>query len=188
MQLLGVYRRTLTAPADPQRGRLKPLSAVVLDHRHSAIVNMISVFEDFAVAALKRRVDDVLAASDALTDTARDLTRVRIENGWDARRRLAVDWFGFKPREFQPFLGVEAFIEARNSIAHGLGSLTRRQLSKDRGVSTKAKLLSVGIDVKGTRLDIPDRSVLFCGICVKATIVRWDVATGGPIMTAQDPE
>ena len=49
---------------------------------------------------------------------------------------------------------LKGYIEARNAIAHGLGSLTRRQLTNER--ATRDALVRVGIDVVAGRISLTD--------------------------------
>lgn len=48
----------------------------------------------------------------------------------------------------QPFQSLEAFIDARNAILHGLGTLTRRQ----RNDNTRGRLFAAGMQIVGGTL------------------------------------
>jgi hypothetical protein len=72
-----------------------------------------------------------------------------------------------------------AFIQARNAIVHGLGSLTRKQL-RDRTKSV-ARLRAARISVSGTQLVLNDSHVEQCADAVRR-LIRWldDAATSVP--------
>jgi len=79
---------------------------------------------------------------------------------------------------------LQGFIQARNSIVHGLGALTRKQ-TKTRSIRQKtlAKLKAAGIDVSGDHLVLAESHVESCAEVVKS-LVTWLDAVAGVRMAA----
>jgi hypothetical protein len=165
---LATYRILESIPPQRSRFRLRP-------HRHlpapvvvlpidraaqNAIVRMVAVAEAFVFGLLVDSTEPRLPA-DPLVDV---LWEHEIEsalnwggrvNTWFRLHQVNID----KAGEYQAF---RSFIDARNAIAHGLGSLTWHQLRGKKDVA--AGLKAVGIDVRSGRLILTSRAVEECAI------------------------
>jgi hypothetical protein len=93
---------------------------------------------------------------DAETDTWPD--RV---SSWENLHRVLIKTF---PR-YNQLLG---YIEARNAIVHGLGSLTRKQMKKPQ--KALGRLTAAQISLIGTRLSLSDNNATGCAEVVRELI------------------
>jgi hypothetical protein len=155
----------LGGPADPlMLARLLPPRARLLsDPRHSmALPHIVAIAEEFSRALL-------VACSESLLDPSspfiRDLWKdgqKRAEGTWDQHRKAWSSWHGIQLSSCAAWPAVDAFTEARNAIMHGLGRLTRRQLSNDGGKAVAMKCQSVGMAVSGGQLHVGEAAVRQC--------------------------
>src|SRR5205814_199240 len=100
---------------------------------------------------LLREVDKVTArARSAAIDSLWDDASVRGTNSWKEQQESYRDWLGVT----ENWTAVERLAEARNAVAHGLGTLTRRQLRKE--ASVRDKLKKAGILLTGIRIVLSD--------------------------------
>jgi alpha-amylase/alpha-mannosidase (GH57 family) len=72
---------------------------------------------------------------------------------WSDRRQRYKRWLGLNPN----WQFVEDLAEARNAVAHGVGSLTRRQLRN--ASQTTTSLSRIGINLTGNRLTYDDSTL-----------------------------
>jgi uncharacterized membrane protein len=75
-------------------------------------------------------------------------------SNWQRRKTFGAK-YGVPVAEFAKWAKVDAAIAARNSIAHGLGTVTRRQDVR----TLQTKLHRIGISIADTRLLIPDAAL-----------------------------
>jgi hypothetical protein len=75
-------------------------------------------------------------------------------------------------KDFPRHKELQGFIQARKSISHGLGSLTRRQL-RNRAETAK-ELGDAGIDLRGDSVVIDASHVEACAEIVKAFVLWLD--------------
>lgn len=141
---------------------------------HVAINSIVSIVEHFAVRTTAEKLRSALPTEPrVLADVLADATR-RIEARWSDRLALWRDWFGINASASADFNRVLAFVDARNAILHGRGSLTRQQLCNDAGRSVISKLASVGIPVNLGRLQIDRNAVALCARSANKAIVWLD--------------
>lgn len=157
-------------------GRLLSGLPTDLPHGYSPILGMVAVIENFVVGALHSRLEETLARDSELHASAQDALAREIDRGWPERKKLLKRWVTDPLDDFTPFKGVEAFIEVRNAIAHGLGRLTKRQIGGDGGVAVRQKLRQVGVTEVRGQLVIGTPSIDLCAVCCKASIIGWDGA------------
>jgi hypothetical protein len=97
-----------------------------------------------------------------LASAARDLASA----GWDERKKAFSTYHGVPLGSCARYSDVDCAVQVRNAIAHGLGSLTRRQ----RNTKDMVKITSVGIILRNQALiidkDALDRCVLACATFV----------------------
>lgn len=134
-----------------------------------ALVRLIAIAEEFTHGLLLELTnlklpDDprVAVLWDAHVDRETDTWEQRIAT-WRLVHSIAIP---SSPRYDLLF----AFIQARNAIVHGLGSLTRKQL-RDRTKSV-ARLRAAHISVSGNRLVLTESHVDRCAEAVR-TLIRW---------------
>ncbi len=143
-----------------------------------ALVRLISIAEEFTHGLLLELTSRKLPA-DARVAVLWDSHVDRETDTWEQRmatwRLVHSVSIPSSPR-YDVLFG---FIQARNAIVHGLGSLTRKQL-RDRTKSV-ARLRAARISVNGDQLVLTGRHVEQCADVVR-TLIRWldDEATRVP--------
>lgn len=76
------------------------------------------------------------------------------ERSWAGLRSAWNDWHGVALGSFPSNDALLGFVDARNSVIHGLGRLTRQQKRPDGGTRVRQRLRNAGIAVSGDALDI----------------------------------
>jgi hypothetical protein len=141
---------------------------------HLFVPRIISIGEDFCRNLL-------LIASAKAIDTSHPLrldlwstAESRAESSWNSIKECWKIWHGVALGTAPSFATFRAFVDARNSIMHGVGKLTRKQVRNPNGrAQLVARLASVGISV-----DLDDRLILSSD-CVVASckaaieLIRW---------------
>ena len=93
---------------------------------------------------------------------------------WPQRARLWQSHFGVDMSAFPQADPLDGFVDARNAIAHGLGTLTRKQLRKrSRHVG---HLRHAGITLAGDDLVIDESDPKRCADVVKGFVTWLDAA------------
>ncbi|MFW5469532.1 hypothetical protein ACOCJ4_05740 [Knoellia sp. CPCC 206435] len=95
-----------------------------------------------------------------------DVTRT-----WEAQKDAFKKWHTISPN----WLQIEGLAEARNAVAHGLGTLTRRQ-QKGRS-STMTKINRTGIAVTNDQIVLEERDLLAAAKACRDLILEIDAAT-----------
>jgi hypothetical protein len=155
MRTLGGHRTRLAglAPAVPSR-----LGATRNDRVQvacqSTLIRFASITEAYCADAL---VD----AAERLAQPGRARTMQAI---WNEAAIAATRTWNDQKSAYKTWLGVtiswetiDAVADARNAVAHGLGSLTRQQMRKQASVT--ARLAQLGIALVGRDLDLNDTSL-----------------------------
>lgn len=165
-------RRRRVAPASRVLATAPPSSyqeSWNVSRVEDALVRLIAIAEEFAHGLLLELTDlklpddpRVAVLWDAHVDRETDTWEQRIAT-WKLVHSIAIPG---SPR----YDLLLAFIQARNAIVHGLGSLTRKQL-RDRKKSV-ARLRAAQISVLGDRLVLSESHVDRCADAVR-TFVRW---------------
>lgn len=161
-------------------GRLRISLSLDLSHTYGPIASMVSVVEEFATTSLGQRIERELPDPTRFAESARSALLRNMEGSWPGRLKSLDRWFGPGIKEFTPFTGFLAFVEARNAISHGLGRLTRRQLAD--GVNVRRQLGTIGVRESGGQIVVDADSVLLCAICCKASVLLWDWAAQRPLV------
>lgn len=172
MEVLAQYRLALVLAPSESRPRLTQSWSVAGGHSSSygAIVSIATVVEQFVVAASRKRLRRTLGESPRLAAEALAEFDKRIESRWDERTQGWRRWYGIDYRLNADFVGVLAFVEARNAIVHGAGRLTRQQLGSDGGASVVAKLKTVGVEISNGRIVVTASAVEKAARCARAAI------------------
>ena len=84
---------------------------------------------------------------------------------WNARQKAFLEYHGVVISDQRSWKEVDAAIAARNSIAHGLGTITNRQLQQR---DLEDRLRTIGIRISGRRLAISDHCInLTVEVCLE---------------------
>jgi hypothetical protein len=143
---------------------------------YSTTVGMVAITEGFVAAVLRAKVEATLTATSRITQDAQRDALQGVDSTWDSRLKYAKRWFGIDGASEGCIKNLLAFAEARNSIVHGMGRLTRRQLADDSGKATIAQLGSVGILVQASQVIINDVAVTRCAEDCRRAVLWMDEA------------
>ena len=95
---------------------------------------------------------------------------IRGTGTWSEQQNAYANWLGVK----ENWKVVERLVEARNAVAHGLGTLTRRQLRNE--ASVRGKLREAGITLTGIRVVLSDAALSSAAADCRGLIHRLDLA------------
>lgn len=172
-QTLGAHRTAVTALRLRRPPRLP--SGTIPDAEQiqcqSTLVRLLSVTESFASELLMREVAKGAArAQSASIDHIWDDAAIKGTSSWTEQKDAYSNWLGVK----EDWKVVERLAEARNAVAHGLGTLTRRQLRKE--ASVRSKLREAGITLAGIRIVLSDAALSSAAADCRDLIHRLDLA------------
>ncbi|WP_410596502.1 hypothetical protein [Amycolatopsis sp. lyj-23] len=131
---------------------------------------MLSITEAFAADMLSREIDRTVATASDVAAKIADEAVIRATSTWLEQKKSYKAWLGVN----ENWNAVERLAEARNAVAHGLGSLTRRQLKNKEGV--KAKLKDAGITVNDNKIVLSAESLAKVAATCREFIERLDRA------------
>lgn len=149
----------------PRLGRLERIEYIVLPH-------VVAVAEEFSRRLLLRYSEGYLAGEHPIQVEARARAELKAESAWWTHIAAWKEWHGIELEKAPDFSKFHSFIEARNAIMHGLGSLTRRQMEGDGLRSLTGQLRKIGIGVEGTVLIFGKKSIQRCAD-VSSQFVLW---------------
>jgi hypothetical protein len=142
---------------------------------HRTVVAMVAIIEEFVVARMKAIIESRDLTDDEIVSEALGMYSNRIEQNWDNRIKVSKEWFNIDLKREASFIHFQAFVDARNSIVHGNGKVTRRQASNDESRSRLVqRLMSVGIDVQDSYLHVSEHAVEICASSGIDFIVLFD--------------
>ena len=84
------------------------------------------------------------------------------EGTWRKRCEAWRTWFAIDVSKSATYINLKPFIDVRNALAHGLGSLTRLQLGKDNGANVRTALGAAGVPMDGNRIVLDGATVQRC--------------------------
>lgn len=145
---------------------------------HAAIGSMVASAEHYSVAVTMDKLHSTLPAQPRLAADALTELDKRIESRWPERVGAWRTWFGVDANASVDFRRLLAFVEARNSILHGRGRLTRQQLGSDAGRSVIDKLVSVDVQVILGRIKVDAQAVNTCALVAKGAMLWLDANLG----------
>jgi hypothetical protein len=96
---------------------------------------------------------------------------------WPRQEDAWSDWHSIRLRQEVTYRSLRAVIEARNAIVHGLGYLTRRQLSDDGGRKVRDVLARLGIATVGQRVVVDEDAMWRCLTAARGFIEWLDIET-----------
>jgi hypothetical protein len=136
----------------------------------SAYLRLISIDEAYCDALSVQAIRGTLANPDRFLSLLLDEHEINASSNWKKREETFSQYHGITLSKFEQWQLLSAGIQARNAIAHGLGSLTGRQRT---ALATQQRRLSkVRIGLLGIRLQISSEAVDECVRFSKA-FVRW---------------
>lgn len=138
-----------------------------------AVVQIVSITELFDCELFRAYVNEAIASQHPAAQALWQKDADQAEKKWDTRSERWNKWFSVAVQTAEQYKAFRPFIEVRNAVAHGLGSLTRLQLGKDGSASeTRKSLHSVGVTVEGTRLLLSQQTADACAVAA-ISYVRW---------------
>jgi hypothetical protein len=145
--------------------------AVSIQAVYARLISIAEAYTDIVIEGLfGREFPNPGPVLGKLIEDALDSSSLRWED-----RKGALKLHAAPVSDFQQWSQFDAAIDVRNSIMHGLGSLTRRQRKDSKIVR---KLGTLGISVQGGRLLVRGAHVSRCReLCVE--YVRWLDGTCG---------
>jgi hypothetical protein len=150
---LGAHRVAVRSirPRPPSRLRISSDSDAIQERCQATLVRLLSITEAFATELLLRKIDRAVAMSrNPTVAKVVDDTLVRATGNWADLMKSFKAWLGIDV----DWKAVERLVEARNAVAHGLGTLTRRQRRNEQSVV--AKLRAAGVAVRDGRIVLSD--------------------------------
>lgn len=148
---LGHYRMAQAAmrPAARPRRLGRVLTDPAQEQSQATLVRMLSITEGFTGDTLLRHAEPLARTSfHAVAVAVYDDAAIAAVRDWSAMRGAYKRWLEVKwaESEYKP---VSTLADARNAVVHGLGTLTRKQISGDAsGLRTRltAARATVGAD------------------------------------------
>lgn len=174
-QTLGGHKTTMAAmPGTMPSGRLasSPNLEMKQIQRQATLLRLVSITESFCASRLLSRSEESLPRdggpllSIIWEEAALDATRT-----WESQKEAFKKWLGAKPN----WANLDGLAEARNAIAHGLGTLTRRQVKSHQ--STMTKLSRTGISVTNDRLTLTEDDLSRAAVMCRELIAEVDFLT-----------
>jgi len=135
------------------------------------MISIVEAFVDTLLAALFR---ENAPMTHDLVRRLVETTELRASITWDERRAAFEGFHGVRLGQLDRWSELDAGIEVRNAIAHGLGRLTPRQQEK----ALAGKLSQVGVSVRDGAVIISSESLLRCRDVSVAFIASLDASTG----------
>lgn len=140
----------------------------------SYLFRVVSVVEAYADAALESKFRSVVPPSSSAAIRLLESHLLRATLSWDARKRSFAEHhalpLGDAKLGFPQWSKLDGMIEVRNSIAHGLGSLTR--LQRQNPTRTAARCSQVGVRIHAGEV-VVDSVSLQSAAQVAEDFVRW---------------
>jgi len=156
------HQEALLAAAPQPRGRLRTLPTSSVSHQartQSTLLRLTSIVEAHVVHQLVQRIEPhfPMPRTVIIEDIYLD-AEDRAISSWPAMVTAYKKWLGINLRSCPNWESIQAMIDARNAVAHGVGELTRRQARKDL-VQLRRLFSRIDINIDGTLLEISDKAV-----------------------------
>jgi hypothetical protein len=130
------------------------------------LISIVEAFTDVLADALFQRV---LPTRDQLVSRLVEDRLLQSSSNWDERKYTYTNFYSISLGSCPAWSKLDAGIEVRNAIAHGLGTLTPRQRKK---ASLAGQLSAVGVTVESGRIILDGRSLEEC-LDYCRTYVQW---------------
>lgn len=140
-------------------------------YTQSAILALVSIAEEFSLSRLVELAEERSPAH-RLVELLWESELGRSADTWSQRDTLLARYFGITAGSFPLRAALVGFIDARNAIAHGLGSLTRKQQQHQSKIS--ARLAQAGITMERHALMLQPTNVENCAMVVTEYVLWLD--------------
>lgn len=151
-----VFEYSATPPALMAFGRILRSSTALGTYEvgnsrtQAYFFRVVAVVEAYTDAALDALFKGVVPASSPAASRLLDEHMLSATQRWDSRKRSFADHhgisFGDSRTGFHHWSKLDGMIEVRNSIAHGLGSLTRQQ--RRNALRTASRCGQIGVRIE----------------------------------------
>lgn len=135
------------------------------------IVSVVEAYTDAALEAMFRRV---VPSSSAAAIQLLESHMLAATQRWESRKKSFAEHhslsLGDATNGFPQWSKLDGMIEVRNSIAHGLGSLTRQQ--RQHATKTAGRCTQAGVRIEAGEVIVDQASVLRAAGVAEA-FVRW---------------
>lgn len=124
------------------------------------VAQMVSVSEYFSISRLFEFIESRLDGSTEMAYQIWEESQGGIETSWERQVQGWSKYASVSIKADPSYTSLSPYIEVRNAVMHGLGSLTRRQ--QRRAATLVPELARAGISVDGTRVELSRDDVLAC--------------------------
>lgn len=140
----------------------------------SYFFRVIAIVEAYTDAALEAMFRSSIPASSAAAVRLLESHLLEATQRWEARKRSFAEHHGVRLGDvavgFPQWSKLDGMIEVRNSIAHGLGSLTRQQ--RRNPTRTAGKCSQIGVRIEAGEV-VMDDSCVDKAADVAEEFIRW---------------
>lgn len=182
----GHQESVLDASVRP-KGRLRALpssSASYQARAQSTLLRLVSIIEAHTAAELIVRMESqVPPPRSVILEKIHTDAEDQVLGAWARTMDAYAAFFGIKRTGFVEWPKVQALIDARNAVAHGLGALTRRQTRKNLPQLVNA-LKSIDIPVVGLEVSLSEKALISNAmrgrdfvLWLDMLLMRYDAAT-----------
>ena len=181
------HQEALLAATPQPRGRLRTLPTSSASHQarsQSTLLRLTSITEAHVAGQLVQRVEPHFPTPrTAIIDDIYVDAEDKAIGSWPAMIGAYKRWFGINLKSYDNWNSIQAMLDARNAVAHGVGELTRRQARKD--LTQLGRLLAeIDISVDGTRLEVPDEAIRSASSAARRFVVWLDDQLSGALSTS----
>jgi hypothetical protein len=152
-------------PPPSRRGRLRAGSSTALGpydfaqvRAQSEYLRLVSIVEAFVDTCCNHLFDLKTQGHDMFVRNLAAAARDQASINWEERKSAFATFHHVPLGNCASYSDVAAAVQVRNAVAHGLGSLTRRQQNK----KDMTKIASVGINFRNQALVIDARALDRC--------------------------
>jgi len=132
--------------------------------RQGCFLRMISIVEAYVDIVTSGLFRNRTYGADELVRRLVKNAELRASTTWQERKAALNDYHQIRVSEFAQWSALDAGIEVRNAIAHGLGYLTPRQ----RESRAAAKISQIGIQVSNGNVVVSDENLRRCrDLCIE---------------------
>lgn len=155
------------------RGRLSEVDPEARVQEAQYLLPLImACAEQYSLSRLTELAEAVLPRKTALATSLLDQGLAVAAESSDKTTSCWNDWFGIRLSAFAHWDALRGYREARNTVAHGVHTLTAQQMRNSKAI--KSRLRNAGIVVEGRVLVLNDSDVRACGRTVLAFIAWLD--------------
>ena len=123
------------------------------------LLRLISITEYFFDLATFSALNSKLDRADPLISSLLENAALAASKTWDARVNALRDYHSISTDDLVGYTRFKALVDVRNSIAHGIGHLTKMQST---GSGAAARITAAGFAIVENRVIITDHNVAEC--------------------------